>query len=118
MRVRRSHRFAGPNPLDVIGAGITAWSSGNLVAGLSSLYDTIEVRTAFTPPAVINLHEAAYAPPGEISPLLKPTIILSGPNGRDVIAPYGEAEGGWGGTVAALVLILGAGFVLGRLSKR
>lgn len=111
---------AGPDWLDVIGGGIAAASTGNIVAGLSAVYDTIEIRTSVTPPAVIDLHAAAASagePPSPITQFLKPTIILTGRSGRDVIAPYGEAEGGWGGPIFGLAVILGFGFLLGRASK-
>lgn len=120
MRIRRMGRFAGPDILDVIGGGIAAASTGNIAAGLAAVYDTIEIRTSVTPPALIDLHEAASSagqPPSAITQFLKPTIILSGRSGRDVIAPYGEAEGGWGGAVFGLAVILGFGFLLGRASK-
>ena len=111
-------RFGEPNWLDIIGGGIAAASTGNVVAGLSAVYDTIEIRTSVTPPALIDLQASKYEPPSEITKFLKPTIILTQRNGtRDVIAPYGEAQGGWGGAVFGLAVILGVGFVLGRASK-
>lgn len=121
MRVRRMRRgFAGPDWATILGGGLTAVASGNLVAGLASIYDTIEVRTALTPPSVIDLHAVAASsgePPSPITQFLKPTIILSSSTARDVIAPYGEADGGWGGAIFGLAVILGVGFVLGRASK-
>lgn len=120
MRVRRMGRFAGPSIWDLVGGGIAAASTGNIAAGLSAVYDTIEIRTSVTPPAIIDLHAVAASqgePPSPITQFLKPTLILTGRTGRDVIAPYGEAEGGWGGPIFGLAVILGVGFFLGRASK-
>lgn len=117
MRVRRFKSFGTPSIWDIVGGGVAAAASGNIMAGLSAVYDRIEIRTSVTPPAVIDLHAAASAPPSELTKFLQPTIILHGASGREVIAPYGEADGGWGGPVFALAMILGVGFALGRASK-
>ncbi len=120
MRVRRMGRFAGPNIWDVVGGGVAALSTGNLAAGLAAVYDTIEIRTSVTPPAVIDLHAMAASasePPSPVTQFLKPTLILTGRTSRDVIAPYGEADGGWGGALFGLAVLVGFGFVLGRASK-
>lgn len=105
MHVRRF--AAGP---DLVGA---------LTGGLTSLYNTVEIRTSVTPPAVIDLAALAQnsGPPSPITKFLRPTIILSGNAGRQVIAPYGEAEGGWGPSLTALGVVVGIGFGLGWYAR-
>ena len=83
-----------------------------------SVWNNVEFSSSATP--TLNA-EVAYDPNGPPNPLmqwLKPTVILTGPAGRTVIAPYGQAGGG-GGVVALGVLlgIVGVGFVLGRITK-
>ena len=70
------------------------------------------------------------APPSTTSRvlgLLKPTFIVNTPRGPQVYAPYGEADprnpsiwkGRLGLLLATAVLVIGgAGFVLGRVTKR
>lgn len=121
MRVlrRRSARFAGPSIVDaLVGIG-TAASQKNILAGLARIYDRLEIRTSVTPPAVIDLYAAAYdqSPPSPLTQFLKPTLILSGAAGTEVLAPYGEAEGSWGPTIGFVGLLVGIGFLLGRVTK-
>lgn len=116
---RRRGRFAGPSLVDaLVGVG-TAASQKNLLAGLAAVYDRLEIRTTLTPPAVIDLYAAAHdqSPPSPVTQFLKPTIILHGHAGTEVLAPYGEAEGSWVGPIGFFGLLLGIGFVLGRASK-
>lgn len=90
-----------------------------LTGGLTSLYSTLEMRTSVTPPAFIDLAALArdQSPPSPITQFLRPTIILSGPAGRQVIAPYGEADGGWGPALSALAVVVGIGFGLGWYAR-
>jgi hypothetical protein len=90
-----------------------------LTGGLTALYNTLEIRTSVTPPAIIDLAALAQdrSPPSPITQFLKPTIILSGGAGRQVIAPYGEADGGWGPSLTALAVVVGLGFGLGWYSR-
>jgi hypothetical protein len=90
-----------------------------LTGGLTSLYNTIEIRTSVTPPAFIDLAALAHdtGPPSPITQFLRPTLILSGAAGRQVIAPYGEAEGGWGPSLSALAVVVGIGFGLGWYAR-
>lgn len=110
---------AGPDLVSVLTGVATAASQKNILAGLASVYDRLEIRTSVTPPAVIDLYAAAHdqSPPSPITQFLKPTIILSGRGGTEVLAPYGEAEGGWGPSVAALGIVVGLGFALGWYSR-
>lgn len=116
---RRLGNLGAPSLVDVAAAGIVAGAQQNLLAGLASIYDTIEIRTSVTPPAVIDLYEIAHdnGPPSPITQFLKPTLILSGRAGTQVIAPYGEAAGGWGPSIGALLTVVGIGFGLGWWAK-
>ena len=108
-------RFGGPSLVDVLVGGVTAASQRNLLAGLAAVYDTIEIRTSVTPPAVIDLYAAAHdtSPPSPVTQFLKPTLVLSGRGGTEVLAPYGVAEGGWGPSIATLGVVIGIGAAIG-----
>lgn len=114
---RRS--FRGPSIVDALVGITTAANQRSILAGLAAVYDRLEIRTAVTPPAVIDLHAAAYdqSPPSPVAQFLRPTIILHGNAGTEVLAPYGEAEGSWGPALGFVGLLVGIGFVLGRASK-
>ena len=89
------------------------------LALISGFYDTVEIRTNAAPPVQLKLRELG----GEPSPYtqyLQPTLIFSGPAGRYVYAPYGEAGESTGTltSVGTLLALAGVGFVLGRLTKR
>lgn len=87
---------------------------------LGSLYDTIEVRSNAAPPVSINVNDlGAGGPPNPASQALQPTIIFTGNAGRYALAPYGEASPttGWLASVGGFFALLGAGFLLGRLTK-
>lgn len=87
---------------------------------LPSIWNHVEVRTSATPDIGTDI---TYDPnpstgPNPIMQWLKPTVILTGPAGRTVVAPYGEAGGGGALVTAAFFLgIVGIGYVLGRMSK-
>lgn len=121
---RRLHRYGdgparrygdGPGLLQLLEGGAVAAGSGSVLQGLASVYDTLEVRTSVTPPAVVNLHAAATdsGPPNPIVEFLKPTIVLSGPSGQETIAPYGIAPDGTAGTIGVVAFLMGMGFALG-----
>ncbi len=114
-RLPLARRRFGASILDVIAGGAVAAQQGSFLKGLATVYDRIEIRTSVTPPAVIDLYGLAHddSPPSPVTKFLKPTIILHGRAGTDVIAPYGEAAGGWGPSLGALVVVVGAGFALG-----
>lgn len=60
---------------------------------LALAYDTVTIKTALTPPIVIDLRESGS---GQVTQLMKdvqPAVILSGRAGRVVIAPAGEPSG-------------------------
>jgi hypothetical protein len=97
---------------------------------LAQLWETAELRTRVTPPVKLSILKLASAELGQqggeasaVGPLLKPTLILTGPAGDKVVAPYGEAGGREGtvvlvggalGLAGALVL---AGYLLGRARR-
>lgn len=71
---------------------------GNLnVPGIiSQAYNQVTVRTAVTPDIVFPI--SANGPPSsaatqELLNQLQPTVIISGPAGSFVLAPYGQAVG-------------------------
>jgi len=93
------------------------------LAALSGFYDTLEFRSALTPPMEFNVADlTSDTPPNPIVQWLRPTLTLTGPAGKKVIAPYGEAPpsgalGGFG--VVGGVFFAGAlaGWLLGRNRK-
>lgn len=102
-RQGRMQGFGDLNPTAIVSTAI------------SSLYDTMEVRTALTPPAVINLKTALdpNSPPSPVAQFLQPTIVLTGPSGQQVIAPYGQAPDGTAGTIGVVAFLMGIGFAVG-----
>lgn len=102
------------------GSLLDVLSGGNIITGLAALYDTMEVRTAVTPPAVIDL-KAALDPSTPASPVvqfLQPTILLSGPAGYQTIAPYGVAPDGTAGTIVLAALFIGLGYLVGWTARK
>ncbi len=84
----------------------------------ASSYDSVTIWTEFSPPTKLNISELLKpGPPHPLLLALKPTIVLEGPAGRQVVAPYGTAamDGGWKGPVAVVGALFGV-FLLGRLS--
>lgn len=93
---------------------------------LTTAFDKIEIRTAFTDPVVVNLK----GPPDPRSiALLKeiqPVIVFSGPLGRIQIAPAGVPTGkspllkrwGWGLAIGGAGVALGLIFIGGALGSR
>lgn len=74
-----------------------------ITATLPTAVREIEVRSAFSPPTVINVQDALKPPaPGKQPTLsqraagfLQPTIIMRGGSlGQQVIAPYGAVDAG------------------------
>lgn len=86
---------------------------------LSSLYDTVEVRTNFTPPLRVDITSALDdSPTGPLVRLMQPTVIFSGNYGRSVVAPAGEAGNGTLVTFGIVAALIGLGYAIGRYSKR
>lgn len=85
---------------------------------LSNVYDTIEIRSNAAPPMTLQIRELGGAP-SPYTRALQPTLIFSGPAGRYVYAPYGEANTmtGTAVSVGMFVGLAGLGFLLGRLTK-
>ncbi len=104
---------AGPNLWNAIAAGL----AGGLSNAFISQYDTATFASSATPAVTVNLRDAlADGPPNPYAQWLKPTLVLSGPAGRQVIAPYGPSSGSVGGPLLLVLGIFGAGFVFGRLT--
>lgn len=88
---------------------------------LAGIYDTIEVRSNAAPPVKISVNDLGNSgPPSPASQLLQPTIIFSGGAGNYTLAPYGAAspDTGWLTSVGGIGLLIGAGFLLGRLTAK
>ena len=83
-----------------------------------AIWDHVQFRSAATPTFDGEVSYDPSGPPNPVIRWLRPTVILTGPAGRTVIAPYGPAPGG-GALVAlgAFLGIIGIGFVVGRMSK-
>jgi len=104
---------SSPNLLDAL-------TTGNPAEAIASVYKTIEIHTAITPPIVIDIAGLSSGqPPSAITSFIKPTVILRGSAGGDLtLDPLGDPGDGTLGLVAIFAGLLGAGFLLGRLSKR
>ena len=84
----------------------------------ASTYETVEFWTEVTAPVNVNVSELLRpGPPHPVLMALKPTIVLRGPAGERVIAPYGTArrDGAWKGAAATVGLVLGLMW-LGRVT--
>lgn len=99
---------------------IQAFQQGNPLAALSAIYNRVEVRTSVSPPAVIDVGQTldSSQQPSPLVSFLKPTVIFSGPGGRAVIAPYGEAGDGTLFTVLFISGLVGVGVLIGRWSMK
>jgi hypothetical protein len=68
----------------------------NTAAAISMFYNQVEVRTAVTPTLRFPISSDGQPPSPFVQQLLnqlQPTVILSGPAGEVVLAPYGQATG-------------------------
>jgi hypothetical protein len=99
----------------------------NSIIGATSqfAYDTIEIRSNGTPTITMPITALqGGGPPNPIAQALQPTIILTGPAGQQVIAPYGASDGSTGGIVSVGVAmgigsgLLLLGFLAGRRTER
>lgn len=88
--------------------------------GLSQFYNQVEFRSAITPSAAFTVQDlTSDGPPNPIVEWLRPTLVFSVPQGRTVIAPYGEApDNGLSGAIGTLALIFGAGFLAGTFFSK
>lgn len=85
---------------------------------VSAAYDTAEFRSRLLSLPTIDLG-SAIDPNAPVNPLVKflrPTLILKGRAGINVIAPFGEAAAweGWVGLAVMLAGVAGLGYLLGR----
>ncbi len=83
---------------------------------LAGAYDTIEIRSNVSPPIIIDTRELLKdGGPNPLMNTIKPTIVLSGASGRNLIAPYGVADsGGWIVPLFVAGFLLGVGVLVGR----
>lgn len=84
-------------------------------AGLVGLaFNQVTVRTGITPDITFPI-SASGAPPSqatqELLNQLQPTVLLSGPGGSYVLAPYGQAQGTQSWWPLVLLGVGGLGFV-------
>lgn len=110
--------------LSTVGSALTTSGGGQGQSGvdpfgvLANIYDTVEIRSNAAPPMTLNIKDLGGAP-SPASQYLQPTLIFSGPAGRYVYAPYGEA-GQYTGTLTSLgslAAIAVVGFLVGRATK-
>lgn len=95
-------------------------ANGNLDAGgvLGVFFNEVEVRTTVTPPLKFPITATGPSPDPmmqEVLESLRPTVIFTGPAGREVIAPFGETSGASSWLPVALVggaIVLGIGYLL------
>lgn len=109
------------SPLDVAASLFTGGQFTPFHA-LARIYDRAELRTSVTSPHVIDvasLDDTGSGEPSWIVKFLRPTLILSGPEGTKVIAPAGAAgsNGGIFG-ILALAALIGVPFYLGATLTR
>lgn len=69
-----------------------------------ALFNRIEIRTAATPPVVIDLTSPSDPETQALLREVQPAVIFSGPAGRFEIAPYGMPSG-----YSSALLTAGAG---------
>jgi len=96
------------------GDSITNEGKFNPTAFVEGTYTQAEFWTRVTPPVHFDVVDLVKdGPPHPLTEFLQPTIVLTGPAGRLVIAPYGEAERGLVNWVAPAVVgflvVLGIG---------
>lgn len=107
-------RAAGANQAGGSSAAWNAVTAGVTQAFLNQ-YDTITIATNATPSVTVNLRDAlASGPPSPVAQWLQPTVILTGPGGQQVVAPYGVSGGSPGAIPLAVLTLLGLGYLLGR----
>ena len=89
----------------------------NAAGLLAGVYDEVEFRTALSPSVVLKTKELLnQGPPNPFVQYLKPTVIMRGRGEETIIAPVGVATpGGWLPGIGAVVVLVGAGFLLGRM---
>lgn len=102
--------------------------AGTLLGGVpaqafASLYDTLEIRTAITPPVNINVAQLLSqgqggqpSQPDLIVRLLKPTVVLHGAAGDINLSPSGDPGDGTWVLVGLVTGLLLTGFMVGRWS--
>ena len=87
--------------------------SSYVTQALLASVETIEIRSRFGPPTVLRVVDLIAQKPGPPNPLLayaKPTVILRGSIGEQVIAPYGRVGvDDWKFPTAVVVTVLGVG---------
>lgn len=98
------------------------------LSSIKSLFDTIEIRTAYSPPVVINLNSSSGSDVDSAALMaqVRPAIIFRGKGGSFSIAPAGVPEGLsvrdtkilGGGALLALAAVGYTVFMLGRTSRR
>lgn len=87
---------------------------------LASIYDTVEFRSAASPTVKVSTRSLvdANAPSNPLVQWLSPSVAFTAADGQVVeIAPYGRKEGGWLPLLLGVTALVGAGFVLGRLTR-
>lgn len=113
------------SPIDVATALVT---DGHFTPfrALSRLYSKAEFRTSISPAVTLDVASLDGGQSGESSwavRWLRPTLVLSGPEGIKVIAPEGEAgnNGGLTGLILLGLLVGGPsmlGYTLGTKRRR
>lgn len=113
------------SPIDVAASLITNGEFTPFHA-LARLYSRAEFRTSITPAITVDVASLDGGQSGEPSAILKmlrPTLVLAGPEGTKIIAPHGEAgrNGGLTGAIFLAILVGGpflAGYALGEKRRR
>lgn len=118
-------------PLDVVNRALPALSDGRNLTPLrafAQFFNTVEIRTRVSPPIILDISRLDDPTPNPLLDQIKPAIILRGPAGTKVIAPYGEVPSGnegldnaWkiGGLIVGGIAVVGiVGFLGGTLRQK
>lgn len=82
---------------------------------LSGVFTSVELRTQASPPVVIRTADLQMGgPPNPLLAFLKPTVILTGPAGKTVIAPYGVSGNGTVGAIVLVGALVAVGVFIGK----
>lgn len=114
--MRRFVRYQG----DSFGALGDAALDAALPLLAQSLAKTVEIRTNYSPPIILDVGETLAPGTSPAMEALQPTVIIDGGSlGRQVVAPYGVADDSGGFKLAAAgAAIFFMGYFIGKRKGR
>ncbi len=99
--------------------GVLSTGTQLALQALSAFYDTIEFRSALTPPMQFRVADlSSDSPPSPVTQWLRPTLVLTGTAGTSVVAPMGEAppSGALAG-FGVIGAVMGVGAIIGFIAR-